>query len=378
MRKMLVFSDWYEPGFKAGGPIRSSVYFVDALKRSYDIFVFTRNTDLNSSLPYEGIISDLWVQMEGYKIFYCSQSKLKMSLVSGTIRNIKPDIIYLNGMFSPYFSVLPLLFRKLATPATVMVIAPRGMLKKSALAYKEFKKKIFLSVFKLFDIYNNIVFQATNSKEILEVKEVIGKSANVVLLPNFTYRIPGRITSINKFPGSLRLIYAARIHPIKNLDFIIRILFKIKGNIELTIVGSIEDKDYWSRCHDLIQQLPFNIHVKIIGELSHQNVLLEIVNSHLMCLPSSGENFGHGIFESLALGRPVLISDQTPWLELENWGAGWDINLSRPDLFEEAINLFLNLNQQEFNNMSEKAWLLAKSFDSNTSLISEYQRMFNY
>ena len=37
-----------------------------------------------------------------------------------------------------------------------------------------------------------------------------------------------------------------------------------------------------------------------------------------MFLPSKGENFGHIIMESLAASTPVIISDLTPWKDLEN------------------------------------------------------------
>ena len=39
--------------------------------------------------------------------------------------------------------------------------------------------------------------------------------------------------------------------------------------------------------------------------------LSEIKEQHLFVLPTFGENYGYAIFESLAIGRPVLISDQT-------------------------------------------------------------------
>src|SRR5690606_20694183 len=48
----------------------------------------------------------------------------------------------------------------------------------------------------------------------------------------------------------------------------------------------------------------------------------------LFFLPTRGENYGHVIAEALSMGTPVLISDQTPWRELQADDLGWDVPLA--------------------------------------------------
>jgi glycosyltransferase involved in cell wall biosynthesis len=43
----------------------------------------------------------------------------------------------------------------------------------------------------------------------------------------------------------------------------------------------------------------------------------------LFLLPSHGENFGLSIAEALSNGVPALVTDTTPWAELNGTGAGW-------------------------------------------------------
>jgi len=43
----------------------------------------------------------------------------------------------------------------------------------------------------------------------------------------------------------------------------------------------------------------------------------------LFLLPSHGENFGLSIAEALSNGVPALVTDSTPWMELNRVGAGW-------------------------------------------------------
>lgn len=52
-RKVLVMVDWYAPGYKAGGPIRSAVNFADQLENELDVYVLTTDRDLNEPSPYD-------------------------------------------------------------------------------------------------------------------------------------------------------------------------------------------------------------------------------------------------------------------------------------------------------------------------------------
>jgi glycosyltransferase involved in cell wall biosynthesis len=63
----------------------------------------------------------------------------------------------------------------------------------------------------------------------------------------------------------------------------------------------------------------------------------------LFLLPTRGENFGHAIFDALEVGLPVLLSDQTPWRDLERIGAGWSLPLANPDRFAATIDDFATL-----------------------------------
>ena len=82
-KKIMLFADWYEPGFKAGGPIRSCVNFVEYMHAAYDIFIFTSDRDLNAAAAYENIATDQWQKKtEGVSIYYCSPQKLTWRIIS--------------------------------------------------------------------------------------------------------------------------------------------------------------------------------------------------------------------------------------------------------------------------------------------------------
>ena len=58
---------------------------------------------------------------------------------------------------------------------------------------------------------------------------------------------------------------------------------------------------------------------------------------HALLMPSLTENFSYTVLESLQAGIPVLISDQTPWRDLEAQGIGWDFSLSDSGRWLQAL-----------------------------------------
>ena len=81
-----------------------------------------------------------------------------------------------------------------------------------------------------------------------------------------------------------------------------------------------------------------NVHVKYIGLVSRDEIFNTFSKYDLFILPSKSENYGHVIAESLAVGTPVLISDRTPWKNLEKRKLGWDLPIDSAD----TEKLFLN------------------------------------
>jgi glycosyltransferase involved in cell wall biosynthesis len=76
-------------------------------------------------------------------------------------------------------------------------------------------------------------------------------------------------------------------------------------------------------------------------------------------LPTFGENFGHSIYEALAHGLPVMISDKTPWQNLEEKVAGWVFDLNEKMDFESALEEQLNCSSDDLKQRGEKARKLA-------------------
>ena len=375
---ILIFMDWFDPAFKAGGPIRSIMNFVDSLHRSYTLKIFTADRDINASSALPGITTDIWQEYSGHAyVFYSSQSNVR-SKVKMQIKLLpKNSFVYLNSMFSYSFMLTPLIFCILNRPDLNVIINPRGMLKPNALKYKWLKKRVFLAVFKLCRLQKKVVWHFTEKNEVQNAMKLLGKKFEYEIIPNFPIRPSNELIRKVKIPGELKVVFIGRVHPIKNLKYGLDILSKIKGNIHVRIYGLIEDMNYWAQCRDLIDDLESSIRVEYVGPIHFNKVGDAIVDHHLLLSPTSGENFGHNIFESLAMGRPVLISDQTPWRDLSIAGIGWDVPLSDREGFIEALKQMLNMDQNQFDHMCINCLNYASDFHSGTDLVNRYKNLFS-
>jgi glycosyltransferase involved in cell wall biosynthesis len=123
----------------------------------------------------------------------------------------------------------------------------------------------------------------------------------------------------------------------KNLDFALKVMAKVKTPIVFNIYGPISDATYWNECKALISALPVNIKIVYEGEAHPSNVKKNLAKHELFFLPTRGENYGHVIHEALTAGLPVLISNQTPWNEVMERGVGWAFPLDSVEPFVRII-----------------------------------------
>ncbi|MBN8787273.1 MAG: glycosyltransferase [Terrimonas sp.] len=376
--KILIFSDWYEPGFKAGGPIRSVANFAQQMNEDYDIYILTGDRDLNDRDPYPGIERDKWIAQGNVHVFYISPENLSWKNIKNCIANLSPDFIYLNNMYSRYFTIYPLLLHWMKKTKARIVLAPRGMLQKGAMQYKHQKKILFLKILRTLRILKNVRAHATDMQEQQDIAKHFPGIKRIDIIPNFSAPV-SVYQFIEKKAGTLNILFISRVSPKKNLGYLLSLLSDIPSglSITLTVRGGIEDADYWEACELLIKKLPPHITVNFNGIIQNNAVPALIRQHHVFVLPTLGENFGHAIFEALSAGRPVLISDQTPWKNLAAQKAGWDLPLNDAATFIKVITDVANMEDKEFQEWCKGAWQFAKSYQENAKLKEKYIELFS-
>ena len=187
------------------------------------------------------------------------------------------------------------------------------------------------------------------------------------------------ISKVNKKKkhNSLSIVFFSRITSIKNLKYAIEIVSQLRGNINFTILGIIEDHGYWEECKKLLNTLPDNILWSYSGEIDTQNVITELRKYDVLILPTKGENYGHVIFEALSSGCIPIISDRTPWQELDKYKCGNVINLDMPTKFIEALESYSAMGQYTFQEYSDSAINYAISKQKESIERTSYREIFN-
>jgi glycosyltransferase involved in cell wall biosynthesis len=369
MIKIFISIPWFLPAFKAGGPVQSIANMVEALHEGYEFFIYTSNTDLNA-LPIAVTKTNEWLPFNDYtKVWYAGKAGRSQHLVEEVTR-IKPDVLYMIGLYSWHFTQVPLFFSN----APRKILSVRGMLHPGALGEKQTKKKIFLSAMKLAGVSKRCCFQATDDAEARYIKDAFGTEIDLQVAGNFPRLLPER-PAPGKRSHFLTLVSVGLLSPMKNYLLVLEALMNAKDTIDYHIYGPVKDVDYWDRCLAVIRTMPSNITVHYHKELPPHKLVSRLSDKHVFILPSKSENFGHALFEALSAGLPVISSRFTPWNELEANRAGLNVETNTEAILT-AIEFFAGMEAQTFRVYSEGAAAYARARYDRDTLVNAYAHLF--
>ncbi|MBK8497718.1 MAG: glycosyltransferase family 4 protein [Flavobacteriales bacterium] len=366
--QVLAFIDWYKPFYKAGGPVRSMVNLVDHLRDRVDFHIVTGDRDYTAGAAPKDLVRDAWTAKDsGERVWHASPKQRTLKQWKALLHEREWDVVYINGLYSKWSTIAPLWILRRSKQRRV--VAVRGMLAKGPMKQSAAKKRAFLLAMKTTGCFKGVEFQATNTEEVEDIKRWIGRDVKVHLVPNLGRKASGAApVAIEKKPGSLRLVSVGRIAPEKNTLFAIERLRDAIGEVRFDLYGTVYDQAYYKRCLEAVAALPPNVTVKWHGHIEQDQVARAIAEAHVVFMPSVGENFGHTMLEALVVGRPLLISDRTPWKDLEAKGAGWDLPLEERERFDRTMDQLISMEQAEYDRICTGASQLAARYlsDSNT------------
>lgn len=371
---ILIFIDWFLPGFKAGGPIKSVANIVNSLHADFNFYIITSDRDIDDKVPYPTEELNKWVKKENYYIAYLSSDNRKDFIIK-TLKENSFSKYYFNSLYSKQYTLEPLLFIKNKKNQSKIIIAPRGMLGKGALKIKALKKRLFIAFSNLIGFFNQITWHATDKEEKEDIQGSFGKNFNIIVTPNISI-LDIKEKELVKNKNELRLVFFSRIAEKKNLYYCLEILNNLKEyNITLDIYGSIEDEEYWRKCEDFI--LKNNLKVNYVSKLNPKDVQQTLSNYHFFFFPTLHENYGHVIVEALSAGCGLILSDNTPWKGLYSHKIGWDINLNNPKEFIKVIEECYKMNQEEYNEYRKNCYKYIKTETNKHNAIELTKKMFS-
>lgn len=353
---------------------------IDHLSSDFDFKIITSDRDLGDNQSYDSVEIDQWNNMGGVDVFYASPKSLKFTSIVKVINETDYDVLYLNSFFQPKFSIIPLLARSLGKLKNKnLLITPRGELEPGCLEIKPIKKKVFIQLGKFIKLFKNSKWHATTQQEKIWIQKVLNVNPEQIsVASNLTHANPKKEPlNFHIKNNPFKICFISRITREKNLDYALRIIDQVKKPVIFNIYGTNDqDKNYWMKCNNLIQSANKDHEINYNGEL-HPSTVADTFKDHdLFLFPTHGENFAHVIYESIAAGTPVLITDTTPWRDLSDKGAGWDIPIDDMQSFVDKIEWLCDLQQKEYQKLRENTFSYAISVGDNPKAVSATRNMF--
>ena len=375
MKKLLIMASLFWPQKNSGGPPVSILNLVKSIQGSFDVSIISKNHEIGNSAPLPGIV-DGWNTFPFGKAYYVPYSQHSFQNIFSLIEQVQPDVIYQNSFFS-WDDLHPVLKYKKKHPHVKVIVAPRGEFYPERLQKGALKKRTYAKLVKASGLLTDVFFQGTGEDECRQCHDLLGTPESHLLnMQNLAVVGKPAQVGIEKQAGQLRLVYIARVHPTKNILNAIRWLGPVQGRVEFDIYGPIEGEEHWQQCQTNISELPENIRVTYKGMVDHDQVADVIAGYHGYYMPTTGENFGHSIVESLLVGRPVVISNQTPWTDVQGVG-GYAYPLNQPEQFSAAIEQLCAMEQAEFDTLCQGAKAYINQKLNTEETVAQYIRAFD-
>ena len=347
MNKILIIMGRYLPGYKEGGPVRSTKNLVDQLGDEYDIRVACYDRDSGDEQQYPGIKLYEWNNVGKGQVYYVPERGFTTKVLLDLAKQV--DIIYMWGCLNTY-TIKVIALKRLGIMKNKVVIASMGLFSPKAFLIKYPKKKIVITLMNVLGFFKNVYWSVTSKMEKEELQQQVWAIDSQIYIAEDLPRVvnPEPIKK-SKESSKLKVVWISRIAPKKNLVKAIEILEKCKSCIEFTIYGPVFDESYWEGCQEKLKNLPQNIKWEWKGNLNSENVVETLKLYHVFLFPTLGENFGHVIQEALSAGCPCIISDRTPWQDLYENNAGYVGSLENINGFVQSLEKYAAMNQNEYN-----------------------------
>lgn len=341
MQTVLIFVPNYFPGYMSGGIARTVLNTVEWLGDEFSFLIVTRDRDLGSDVPYADVPRGEWVPMGRSRVRYLAPEELGLSALSELVNGTPHDILHLNSFFDPVFTIKLLLLMRLGRirPPRV-VMSPRGEFVEGPLRIKYPKKKLYIELSRLAGFYGrDMRWHASSPHEaqgIVQAMRLPGERVRSAI--DLPIRDAAALAPEAPPQPRLRVVFLSRLTREKNLDGALRILQRVRLPMDFDIIGPQEDPVYWAECAALLKQLPPHVQARYLGPVAPEEVFQRLAGYDVFLFPSHGENYGHVIAESIAVGTRVLISQNTPWRDLATDGVGWDLDLADAGAFAAVLD----------------------------------------
>lgn len=321
----------YLPAWRYGGPIRS----VHGLARAqaaagHEVKVLTTNADGPGRLD---VPTDRPIDRDGVAVHYCrlgTPARLYRSpaMARALARRLpEADVAHLHSVFLwPTLAAA----RAAERAAAPYLVAPRGMLVGELIRRRgRWRKRAWIALFERRTLARAAAIHVTSAAEGeelarlgLDLAPVVRVENGVALDGDDEPAGPGDAERVAEALLSRPyLLCLGRVAAKKRLERAIAAIAPFPG-LRLVIAGN-DDERQARTLLETARELGVADRVSFLGEVRGEPKRELLEGAFALLLPSASENFGNVVLESLAAGRPALVSREVGAAEvLERAAAG--------------------------------------------------------
>lgn len=307
---------------------------------SQDVQVTILTTDANGDIGQAPLDVPLNVPVEqdGFKIryFHCSpfrRYKFSVNLLNWLSQHAHEyDLAHIHALFSPVSSMAATVARFKKLP---YILRPLGTLDPADLQKKKRLKQLYATLLERPNLDGAAAVHFTSHQE-AKTSERFGVTTHDWVIP-LGVDLPQMDDTSDRAIVRRQLgvsddrplvLFMSRIDPKKGLNLLLPALEQLHTEgIPFHFVlagGNPQDPQYENQIRTQIQDSALASHTTLTGFVSGALKTQILTASDLFVLPSYYENFGIAVAEAMAVGIPVVISDQVHiWQNIDQAKAGW-------------------------------------------------------
>ncbi len=319
-----------------GGPSQMVVGLAKAQAAlGHQVTILTTDSNGDRGQAPLDVLLGVAVQQDGYEIVYfrCTpfkRYKFSVGLFGWLWANAKTyDIVHIHALFSPVSSISATIARLQKLP---YVLRPLGTLDPADLAKKRLIKTLYATVLEKPNLIGAAAVHFTSDQE-AKVSERFGVVTNDWVIPLGVMLPEGsqtreEVRSRYHIPaGKPVVLFMSRLEPKKGLDLLIPALERLARGVDFHVViagANPQDPEYAMKIERRIQRSVLDDCCTITGFVTGALKTDLLRCADLFVLPSYYENFGIAVAEAMAVGVPVIISDQVHiHSDITNSNSGW-------------------------------------------------------
>lgn len=294
------------------------------------------------------------------------------------------DVVHLHVPWDPVCLVLARLARQSGVP---YFISLHGMLDDWCMGRKAFKKRLYLAWVGRQFLERAAAVHCTAQAEQDQSRKwyTHGRPIVVPLIFDLSEyeHLPGPAVARRKFAWAFPddndpvVLFLSRLHPKKRVELLIEAAMQLRDDgltFKLLIAGTGEPK-YEQSLRALVERKQLSARIAFLGFVSGRNKVSLYQASDVFVLPTSQENWGFVLLESLVCATPVITTKGVDiWPELQSSG-GAVIADQTPQAFAAALaDLILDREKRQRMQQQGRAWV-QQNFNVDR-VVEQYEQLY--